>query len=266
MAEENLTITRDLIFGHVMSNEENCKELLQLILPNIDIKKIYVEPQKEINSHLKGRNVRFDLWIVDGNGIKYDIEMQIKDDHNLGVRSRYYQSKIDEETLDKGDDYLKLNPSFVIFLCVFDPFGLDQKYYRFKMVDTENNNLCLNTRSEVIVLNSKGQHGKINVELQKFLDFMNGYVDRNDAYISRLDNDIKKYISSPEWRRDQMNLAVKLADQKHEDNIDAIEKIIKMLRRMGKSDSEIKDEIFDAFGDDFYKGDLDQILAERGIK
>lgn len=63
-----------------------------------------------------------------------------------------------------------------------------------------------------------------------------------------------------------MNLAVKLADQRYEDAVSAIEKIIKIFKGMNKSDSEIKKAIFEAYGDDFYKGDLDRILSERGIK
>ena len=72
--------------------QKNRKE--KLILPQLGITKVKVHAQKEVNAHYLGKNVRFDLWAYDSERRRYDIEMQVRDEHNLGLRSRYYQSKL----------------------------------------------------------------------------------------------------------------------------------------------------------------------------
>lgn len=47
---EELGISNDFLFGKVMQDTELCKELLQRILPDLDIERIeYPELQKSIN-------------------------------------------------------------------------------------------------------------------------------------------------------------------------------------------------------------------------
>ena len=48
---------------------------------------------------------------------------------------RSYHGLINLNMLKKGDDYIKLNKSFVIFICLFDPFGEGLHFYSFKHVD-----------------------------------------------------------------------------------------------------------------------------------
>lgn len=81
---KNETINRDPIFGHIFSKEENCLYLLQQILPHLNIVKVKVTLQKEVNERLKEKNVRFDIWATDDQNRKYDIEMQMRQEQNLG--------------------------------------------------------------------------------------------------------------------------------------------------------------------------------------
>ena len=59
----------------------------------------------------------------------YDIEMQVADTRELPKRSRYYQSMIDLQMIDKGQSCKKLKPSYVIFICSFDVFNKGRHEY-----------------------------------------------------------------------------------------------------------------------------------------
>ena len=100
---EELTISNDFLFGKVMQDAELCKELLQRILPDLNIDRIvYPELQKTISLDLDAKSIRLDVYVKDGRGTIYDIEMQVIDTKELPKRTRYYQSIIDLQLIDKG--------------------------------------------------------------------------------------------------------------------------------------------------------------------
>ena len=118
---EELSISNDFLFGKVMQNPKLCKELLQRILPDLNIERIeYPELQKSINMDMDARSVRLDVYVKDEKEVVYDIEMQVSHTKELAKRSRYYQSMIDLQLIDKGQLYDELKQSYVIFVCPFD--------------------------------------------------------------------------------------------------------------------------------------------------
>ncbi len=84
-----------------------CKELLQIILPDLTIDHIeYPELQKkEVKPDADAKSIRLDVYVQDGKGTVYSIEMQIANTNELPKRTRYYQSIIDLQLLDKGKHY-----------------------------------------------------------------------------------------------------------------------------------------------------------------
>ena len=114
-----------------MQDSELCKVLLQRILPDLMIDHIeYPELQKSINADGDARSVRLDVYVKDGEGVVYDIEMQIINTKELPKRSRYYQSMIDLQLIDKGQHYKKLNRSYIIFILI------SRKFYTQVVVDS----------------------------------------------------------------------------------------------------------------------------------
>ena len=115
---EEIGISNDFMFGKVMQQPELCRGLLQRILPDLQIDRIeYPEAQKGIRADVDAKSVRLDVYIKDGKGTVYDIEMQVTDTGELPKRTRYYQSLIDLQLIDKGEAYRKLKPSYIIFIC-----------------------------------------------------------------------------------------------------------------------------------------------------
>lgn len=123
-AWEELGIDNDFLFGKVMQDPKLCKELLQRILPDLKIDHVaYPQLQKGIKSDVDAKSVGLDVYVKDEKGTVYDIEMQVTDTKELPKRTRYYQSMIDLQMIDKGQPYKKLKPSYIIFICPFDAFG-----------------------------------------------------------------------------------------------------------------------------------------------
>ena len=61
---DELGISNDFLLGKIMRNPELCKELLQRILPELEIDRIeYPETQKSIKPDVDARSVRLDVYV-----------------------------------------------------------------------------------------------------------------------------------------------------------------------------------------------------------
>ena len=92
-----LTLRNNFMFRLVMEKQELCKKLIECIL-GIRIKSIsYMEHEKSFEANLKSKGVRLDLFVIDEDGVAYDIEMQMDNSYKefLGRRTRYYVSTMD---------------------------------------------------------------------------------------------------------------------------------------------------------------------------
>ena len=88
-----LTIKDDFMFGAVMSDPENCRELLEMIL-GISIDRIEVSKEKSMVYHPEYKGVRLDVYARDEKNTCYNVEMQASRRPVLGKRSRYYQCEL----------------------------------------------------------------------------------------------------------------------------------------------------------------------------
>ena len=132
---QNLSITDDFVFCSVMtSSEELCREMAERILGRKIGKIVRLDKQKSIQTTPDGKGVRFDVYFEDDRDTAYDVEMQNANEKNLPHRARYYQSMIDMEQMEKGMQYEEMKNSYVIFICMFDPFGMDLQKYTIKSI------------------------------------------------------------------------------------------------------------------------------------
>ena len=188
---EELTIMNDFLFSVVMRQEKYCRPLLEYIL-KIKIKRIeYIGEEESIRSALpSAKSIRLDVFVEDDQGSVYDIEVQTTDQHNLGKRSRYYQSMMDIRVLEKGADYRELKKSFVIFICNFDPFRSSRYIYTFRNRCDEEPEETLNDEAVKIIINTKGTRGEISDELKAVIRYMDSGMITSD-YTEALDAEVK---------------------------------------------------------------------------
>ena len=241
---ESLGIANDFMFGKVMQDAELCKGLLQRILPDLEIDHVeYPEAQKSIRPDADAKSVRLDVYVKDGKGTVYDIEMQAADTKELPLRSRYYQSMLDLQMIDKGQTYKKLKPCYVIFICPFDLFDRGKHIYTFENICKEDNSVFLNDGAVKIFLNASSKQDDVSKELKAFLDYVAG-VESEDEFVQRVARAVRDAKKNREWRREYMTLLMR--DQ---ENIEKgmekgkAEGIIEMGFEVGLSEVEILERL-----------------------
>lgn len=233
---EDLSISNDFLFGKVMQDAELCKELLQRILPELDIDHVeYPELQKTIKEDFEAKGVRLDAYVNDGKGTVYDIEMQAVTSKYLPRRTRYYQSMIDLQLVEKGQDYDTLNDSYIIFICLSDLFGKGRYRYSFENICKEDTEVMLNDGAKKIFLNADGKKGDISEELKAFLDYVAGRPSE-DAFVKKLESAVEKAKKNRKWRREYMTLLMR---DRENQKIGKIFGAISMGKDLGLSEEEI---------------------------
>lgn len=218
---ESLDISNDFLFGKVMQNPDLCKELLQRILPDLNIERIeYPELQKSIKEGAESRGIKLDVYIKDDKNIVYNIEMQASGSKELPKRSRYYQGMVDLQLLEAGDkSYMKLNKTYIIFICTFDLYGKGRHIYTFENICKEDNSLSMGDEATKIFLNSDSDMDDVGKELRAFLDYVKGIKVTNDDFIDRLEEAVKRAKANKKWRRDYMTMEM-LERVKFEEGLD----------------------------------------------
>ena len=139
---ERLTITNDFIFSRVMEDEEICQSVLQAFLGD-DIHIASVAVQRFIDNSIEAKAVRLDVLAKDAKGNNYNIEMQVVNNDSIPKRMRMYQSSIDLDYFNKGEEYKSAKNTIVIFICMQDPIGQGLPIYTFENLCKEDTSIAL---------------------------------------------------------------------------------------------------------------------------
>ena len=201
---EKLTFSNDFIFCKTMLNPELCKEVLETIL-DMEIEHIeYVGRQETIDTVPGDKTIRLDVYVRDGEGTMFNVEMQTTDKGELPRRTRYYQSLIALDQIKRGESYYKLGDAYVIFICKFDLFGRGRRVYSFENACLEEA-IALGDGAHTIFLAAPVEKGSPRDKLDEFLDYVaTGKV--SGEFSERLDKAVKGILDSRKWRLEYMML------------------------------------------------------------
>lgn len=204
-----------------MYRPDLCKALIELIL-NVKVKEIRsVDGQKTLEPNYDSHGVRLDVYVDDDLGTVYDLEMQTTISRSLAKRTRFYQSAIDMDILEKGEPYFNLKKSYVIFFCTEDAFGMHYPIYSFENLCVTDPYLRLGDDAFKIIINPDSDRTGLNPELNSLLDLLQGKQELmglakeiSDAIIE------EKRINK--WRDAYMKFDVKLMDEHEAGRIEEI--------------------------------------------
>ncbi len=149
----NFILMDDDFMSKVFEDKACAEFLLHIILDRDDLEVVEVHPQYEIKN-LQGRSVRLDILAVDDKGKYYNIGIQRNDRGAVGKRARYNSSLIDANITEPGDDYEKLNESYVIFITEKDALKKNRPIYHIDRVVRETGDL-FEDGSHIIYVNSQ---------------------------------------------------------------------------------------------------------------
>ena len=205
---EELTIQDNFIFQKVMLKKHICKAVLERLL-DISIQDIvYIHEEKSLDIRLETKSIRLDVYVNDDKGTVFNIEMQTsKDMEELVKRTRFYQSILDMYHLQKGQKYMTLNDSYIIFICTFPVFSGDRHKYTFKNICMEEHDILLNDGAVKLFLSTKGTQNDISKPLQAFLDYIDGQ-EAIDELLKDIDQEVYKVKHCEAWKEEYKMLSM----------------------------------------------------------
>lgn len=234
MIYEGILPKHDYAFGKIMEDKETCKRFIEQTL-DIKIRDlVYLEKQKTLDPAIDVKGIRLDVYVEDDQNTVYNIEMQSANRESLPKRSRYYQSVMDVESLNRGSVYQELQKSFVIFVCSFDPFGKKYMKYTFDNRCQEVSNLSLEDGTTKIFLNTKGKIYNVSKELQDALRYLEKPIIKEDSLqLSKMiEAQFRKAMSDQKWRQDVKAMEIRYQELLQEGRIEG--------RTEGRNDREME--------------------------
>jgi predicted transposase/invertase (TIGR01784 family) len=132
-----------------------------------------------------------------------DLEMQTTIPSALEKRVRYYQSVMDISELEKGKGYDEVKDSYVVFICLTDPFNENFPIYTVKQTFEENPNLDYNDGRHIIFFNASAYKSAKSKNIMFFLEYLSTKNSKDDL-TSRIHNIVFTTKSKEEFGRSYM--------------------------------------------------------------
>lgn len=200
---EELTFADNFIFCKVLENDtELCRQVLELLL-HIKIDRLEAPvAEKTMLGLIDSKSVRFDVYVKDSDRV-FDIEMQTVKKSDLPKRARYYQGILDTDNLAEGKSYKNLKESYVIFICLSDPFSSGLPVYTFENTCRESPDVKLNDRAFKVFFNATACDKLSSAEERAFFNFIKG--SGAESELTRLiDEKVSRIKKSSTERRHYM--------------------------------------------------------------
>ena len=191
---QELTIKDNFMFTAVMSDKENCRKLLSMVL-GFPVTVVSVEYEYSIMYNPDYKGIRLDVLAVDDDGSQYNVEVQTVN-RKIEKRSRYYHSQLDMKLLERGKEYSILPDAYVVFICDYDPVGIKKYKYTFDHICREAPGYKLEDGSHTIFLSTKGENdSEVPEELVRFLKYVAADLDKSlddfeDDYVRQLQESV----------------------------------------------------------------------------
>ena len=213
---ERLTLADNFIFCKVLEdNPEVCKHLIEILL-NLKIDRIEKPAaEKSLKTDFISHGIRFDVYVKDGNGRSFDIEIQTTHSTSLAKRARYYQGLMDVDNVQHGTGYDVLNESYVVFLCMGDAFGKGFPVYTFRYRADEDKDFLMDDGTVNIFFNAKKYDTMKSEELRAFFKYLCGK-EPSSGFTDRLSALVERVKTNAQWRHRFMTWEQEMAIQSNE--------------------------------------------------
>ena len=139
MKEKLLPLTSDYVFKRIFGQEENIEALKDFLESILDEEIITIEiknPEIPKNFYDSKYGV-LDLKVTLNDRIVVDVEMQVKNEHNLEKRDTYYLSSNYVNELKEGEPYSNCKKSIVINILNFSYYKRNEYHSVSRMIFEE---------------------------------------------------------------------------------------------------------------------------------
>lgn len=217
-------ITNAYTFAAVFSNPDNARPLLEAVL-GVPIGEIRnVESEHVVEPSIHGRGVRMDVFVEDGTGTVYDVEMQNENEQDLALRSRYLLSSFDRNRIMRGQPFSLLGRSVVIFVCKFDPIGFGDRVYvvrpavEGRWVPYEDGTLrvFLNAQGAAKDASEARSQSKESARLAAFLAYADSGDTMGDEWVRHIDEEVRALNADEGWRNTVLGIELDFQQARHQ--------------------------------------------------
>ena len=133
---------------------------------------------------------------------------------------------IDIDTLKTGELYTTLKESYVIFICIEDPFTCGFPCYTFENMCQEKHELCLDDKSYKVFYNISAYKKAGDIKTSALLEYL-----QNGKSSSRLTEKLNQLVyeakNNQKWRLEYMTLEMIKTEKLHEGREQGIKQGIK---------------------------------------
>ena len=226
---EQLQFTDDFMFEKVMEDNELCRDVMECLLqePVGILQSVQTEQRFQLTSD--GKPIRLDVYTRDEKAI-YDAEMQNLNRKKISTlelpkRSRFYQSMMDADFLQKGNLYQDLPEGKVLFICTFDPFGRNFPKYTFQNKCEEDGNLSLYDGTYKIFCNCTAPTDNLPKAQKDLYDYICTGI-ANSPLTWKIEAAVEQIKCNEKWRSEYMKEMLIYADCVREGREDGIRAFI----------------------------------------
>ena len=191
---ETLKVSNDYVFKRIFghkNNREILKDLLEAILPDIEIKTLTV--QKDVT--LERKLIENKLGILDitatlNDNTVVNIEMQVANQYNIIDRSLFYWSGLYHDGLMKGQDYI--DNARTICICILDYNEFEEgPFHEIATITRQYKNLQLTDKLELHYIQLPKFREKCKVISSKLDEWLTFISTNNLEELRMIDN---KYV------------------------------------------------------------------------
>ena len=205
MKENELEFSDWPMFDLLMTNEELCRELLEVVLdaPVSNIE--YIIAENDIRPTLTNHGVRLDAYVKTENEV-CNIEMQTVKRAKLGRRLRFYQGAMDTLALRRGEHYGNLPPCYIVFICLHDPFNAGLPVYTLNVKCQENTSVKTDHGFTWIDLAAPAWDRLPPGRLRNLLHYIATGEAGDDRFATKLAAAVRAANGDEAWRKEKMAL------------------------------------------------------------
>lgn len=233
------------MFGRVMRDPDICREVLERLL-GLEIERIkYLNAEQVFDPATDAKGVRLDVF-AKGSGRVFDIEMQVARRYGLGKRMRYYQALMDQACLGKGEDYLMLAESYIIFICDFDAYGFGRAAYHLDRVCSEEGDVHIGDEAHWLILNASAWREDVDADRARLLEYVHTNEAADDGLIHRIQDAVREANADAGWRESAVGFMTVEQDQRAQMHGARLEGLEQGREEGAQQFGRLVDELLDA--------------------
>ena len=200
MNNKKLNLKNDIIFKAFFGKKGNEEFLIDFLEALLKIKITKIEIQEDVNLEqlsVEEKGGRLDIQAILNDGVIANIEMQVRNNHNMEVRTTFYASKIMSRETSRGEDYRSIKKIILINILGYNMFKRYDEYIHKTAIVLDEH------REEIVIDNIEWWF----IELPKFRKMHKNINSKIDQWLLFIDDEEKELVKMAEEKNQTLQKA-----------------------------------------------------------